>query len=80
MQKTLLLLYSDLKKQTIQLMKKHPESHFFMDECPVGINGLQPGDLKDLSDELSEDQFLWIACQTQKSPPSEDIESNGSLN
>ncbi len=51
-----------------------------MDECPVGINGLQPEDLKDLSDELSEDQFLWIACQTQKSPPSEDIESNGSLN
>ena len=61
-------------------MEKHPESHFFMDEYPVGINGLQPKDLKDLSDELSEDQFLWIACQTQKSPPSGDIESIGSHN
>jgi hypothetical protein len=49
-----------------------------MDECPVGINGLQPEDLKDLSDELTEDQFLWIACQTQKSPPSESIKRQGS--
>jgi hypothetical protein len=60
-------------------MKKYPESHFFMDECPVGTNGLQPKDLKDLSDELTEDKFLWIACQTQKSPPSEEIKSIGDL-
>ena len=48
-----------------------------MDECPVGNNGLQPEDLKDLSDELDEDTFLWIACQTQKSPPSEVIKQFG---
>jgi hypothetical protein len=58
-------------------MKKHPESHFFMDECPVGINGLQSKELRDLSEKLSEDQFLWIACQTQKSPSSEELKSNG---
>jgi hypothetical protein len=58
-------------------MKEHSGSHFFMDECPVGQNGFKPKDLKDLSDELTGDQFLWIACQTQTSPPSEDIRSNG---
>jgi hypothetical protein len=58
-------------------MKEHPKSHFFMDEFPVGTNGLQPKDLKDFADEVTEETFFWIACQTQKSPPSEDIKNNG---
>jgi hypothetical protein len=64
-------------KRTVELVKEHPGSHFFMDECPVGNNGLQPRDLKVLSDEITEDTLLWIACQTQKSPPSESIKSIG---
>ena len=66
-----------LKDRTKNLFKEHPESHFFMDEFPVGSNGLQPKELKEFSDQLQEDTFLWIACQTQKSPPSEIIKQFG---
>ena len=58
-------------------MKENLGFHFFMDEFPVGSNGLKPADLKQLSDELSDDTFLWIACQSQKSPPSKEIEQIG---
>ena len=50
-----------------------------MDECPVGNNGLKPKELKELlvATKLQDQIFLWIACQTQKSPPSEEIKSKG---
>jgi hypothetical protein len=61
----------------IHLMKDNPGCHFFLDEFPVGSNGLKPEDLKRLADELPDEFFLWIACQTQKSPPSKEIEKCG---
>jgi hypothetical protein len=63
----------------IDLMKENKGCHFFLDEFPVGANGLKPGDLKRLADELPDESFLWIACQTQKSPPSKEIEKCGNV-
>jgi hypothetical protein len=59
-------------------MKDNPRCHFFLDEFPVGVNGLNPVDLKKLADKISDEFFLWIACQTQKSPPAKEIERYGS--
>jgi len=45
-----------------------PDSHFFFDEAPVGINGLSPKDLEEISIEIPNDKLFWIVCHTKNRP------------
>jgi hypothetical protein len=67
----------NLESKILQLFKDNPEAHFFFDEFPFGLNGLQPEELIKISSKLSEKIFLWIACQYQNNPMSEDLQNCG---
>ncbi len=66
-----------MESKILQLFKDNPEAHFFFDEFPFGLNGIQPEELINISSKLSEKCFLWIACQYQNNPMSEDLQNCG---
>ncbi len=66
-----------MESKILHLVKDYPKAHFFFDEFPFGLNGLQSEELINISSKLSEKSFLWIACQDQNNPMSEDLQTCG---
>jgi hypothetical protein len=66
-----------LESKILQLFKDNPDAHFFFDEFLFGLNGIQPEELINISSKLSENCFLWIACQYQNNPMLEDLQNCG---
>ena len=66
---------------TWKLIRENQRSHFFFDEAPVGINGLSPKELLEISNEIQNDKLLWIACHTKNRPLaiSKDLHGNYTL-
>ncbi len=59
-------------------MHENPDSHFFMDEVPLGF-GISAEELAEVSEKNSQDNCLWIACQSQLHPSSDDLRDCGKL-
>ena len=59
-------------------MNQNPDSHFFMDEVPLGC-GITAEELAEVSKQIDPDNFLWIACQSQLNPSSEDLRDFGKV-
>jgi hypothetical protein len=55
---------SDVKK----LVESNPNSNFFIDEAPVSEENFPAEALALLSKKVSPNNFLWIACQSDKPP------------
>jgi hypothetical protein len=54
----------------------NPDSNFFFEEVPLG-NGITAEDLQEISQKISPDYFLWLACQSQLHPSSKDLRESG---
>jgi hypothetical protein len=55
---------SDLEK----LVQENPSSNFFIDEAPVAEKSFPTETLAKLSEHLLTSNYLWIACQSDKTP------------
>ena len=58
-------LFSE-SKDLLELVNDNKESHFFLDEVHVSQNQIQSIVLAEISNIISKDNFLWIACQADQ--------------
>jgi hypothetical protein len=70
--------FLELEEKIARVVTDNPDSHFFMDEVPLGF-GISAEELADVSEKVSLDNFLWIACQSQLHPSSDDLRDCGKL-
>jgi hypothetical protein len=68
----------DLEEKVAQAVNENPDSHFFMDEVPLGC-GITAEELAEVSEKISPENFLWLACQSQLHPSSDDLKECGKL-
>jgi hypothetical protein len=54
------------------LIEENPSSNFFIDEAPVSEDNFQVETLLEISKEVSRNNYLWIACQSDKVPHRKD--------
>jgi hypothetical protein len=47
-----------------------------MDEVPLGF-GITAQELSKVSEKISQDNYLWLACQSQLHPSSDDLRECG---
>ncbi len=64
---------SDLKK----LVDNNLSSNFFVDEAPVAGEKFSTETLADISKKVSRNNYLWIACQSDKVPHKQDANLEG---
>ncbi len=56
-------------------MKENPNTHFFLDE--VLVSQLTSKVLAEMSNTISPDNFLWVACQGDRLPSKSDPNLKG---
>ncbi len=66
---------SDLEK----LVENNPSSNFFIDEAPVSEENFPTEKLAQISKKVSPSNSLWIACQSDKPPYTENSILAGNL-
>jgi hypothetical protein len=71
-------IFLDLEEKIARVVHENPNSHFFMDEVPLGF-GISAEELTEVSEKIPQDNFLWIACQSQLHPSSDDLRDCGKL-
>ncbi len=64
---------SDLEK----LVKENPSSNYLIDEAPVSDKSFPTKTLAKLSAEISVNNCLWVACQSDKTPSTQDSNLGG---
>jgi hypothetical protein len=52
----------------LDLARKNPKSHFFLDEVPFGDPGVDTEFFLELEKTISKDYYLWIACKRNMKP------------
>ena len=58
----------ELGQEALKRAKRHPDTHFFMDEVPFGTLGLSSSLIGELKSLVQPDCLLWIACKKNKYP------------
>jgi hypothetical protein len=64
----------ELKKKLMGIVSQHPKCHFFLDEV-----SMSPKTLNLVSRRVSEETFLWVAWQSDKSPDNEALKGTNIL-
>ena len=60
-----------------KLVDDNPSSNFFIDEAPVAGEKFSTETLADISKKVSRNNYLWIACQSDKAPHKQDANLEG---
>jgi hypothetical protein len=60
------------------LVDENLSSNFFIDEAPVAGEKFSTETLADISKKVSRNNYLWIACQSDKAPHKRDANFEGS--
>ncbi len=68
--------FVDLEERIAKVVNENPDAHFFMDEVPLEF-GITAEQLAEISKNISLDNFLWIACQSQFHPSADDLREYG---
>ena len=55
-----------------KLVLENPSSNFFIDEAPVPEKSFPADTLAKISQNISANNYLWIACQSDKVPHRQD--------
>jgi hypothetical protein len=71
-------LFSE-SKDLLELVNNNKESHFFLDEVHVSQNQIPSKVLAEISNIISKDNFLWIACQSDRLPTKTDSNLKGKI-
>jgi hypothetical protein len=66
-------------QQLLELAKENPEAHFFIDEFPAGVNGINKDEVDGLNSTVGTDSFLWIACRREKTAPESSFDDESKL-
>ncbi len=66
---------SDLEK----LVEENPSSNFFIDEAPVSEENFTTERLAQISKTISKNNYLWIACLSDKPPHKHDSNLAGNI-
>jgi hypothetical protein len=61
------------------LVEKNPASNFFIDEAPVSEENFPTEMLAQISKKVSHNNSLWIACQSDKPPYTENSNLAGNI-
>jgi hypothetical protein len=56
-------------KDLLQLVNENKESHFFLDEVHMSQYQIPSKVQAEISNIISKDNYLWIACQSDRLPP-----------
>jgi hypothetical protein len=64
-------------KDLLELANDNKESHFFLDEVQVSPRGISSKVLAEISNIISKDNFLWIACLSDRLPSIADSNLKG---
>jgi hypothetical protein len=64
---------SDLEK----LVKENPSSNYLIDEAPVSDKSFPTKTLAKMSSQISVNNYLWVACQSDKTPSTQDSNLEG---
>ncbi len=59
------------------LVHDNSTSNFFIDEAPVAGKKFSTETLANISKKVSRNNYLWIACQSDKAPHKEDVNLGG---
>jgi hypothetical protein len=60
-----------------KLVEDNPASNFFIDEAPVSEKSFPAESLARMAKKLSTNNYLWIACQSDKVPHKQDSNFEG---
>ena len=71
-------LFSE-SKDLLELVNDNKESNFFLDEVHVSQNQVSSKVIADISNIISKDNFLWIACQSDRLPTKTDSNLKGKI-
>ena len=63
----------------LALVAKNPDSNFFLDEVHMSANNISSKVLAEISNTISKDNFLWIACQEDQLPVKGDPNLEGKI-
>jgi hypothetical protein len=66
-------------KDLLELANDNKESHFFLDEVQVSQNQVSSKVLAEISNIISKDNFLWIACLSDRLPSKTDPYPRGKI-
>jgi hypothetical protein len=69
-----------LKEKIFQIVEENPLDNFFFDEVPVGVgDGITPEDLQKVSEKVSKEKYLWIACRSNFPQSAGDLKNFGNF-
>jgi hypothetical protein len=60
-----------------ELVMENPSSNFFIDEAPVSDESFLTATLAKISKKVSQNNYLWIACRSDKPPHKLDSNLDG---
>ncbi len=66
-------------KDLLRLAKDNKESHFFLDEVHISQSRVSSKVIAEISNIISMDNFLWIACQSDRLPTKTDANLKGKV-
>ncbi len=67
------------EKDLIELVRANSNCNFFLDEVLVSKNSISSTAIATISTIISETNYLWIACQSDKLPNALDVNFRGKL-
>jgi hypothetical protein len=71
-------LFSDLRKKIFQIVYENPSDNFFFDKVPIG-DGITLEDLQEVSEKVSKEKYLWIACRSDFFQSAGDLKNFGNF-
>ncbi len=66
-------------KNLLELARDNKDSHFFLDEVHMSQNQVSSKVIAEISSLISQDNFLWVACQSDRLPTKTDSNLKGKI-
>ncbi len=61
----------------MNVVYKHPEANFFLDEVPLDEQRIKSDDLTEIAEAINQESYFWFACQSQLLPPEQHLQKCG---
>ncbi len=71
-------LFSE-SKNLLELARDNKDSHFFLDEVHMSQNHVSSKVIAEISSLISQDNFFWVACQSDRLPIKTDSNLKGKI-
>ena len=68
-----------IEKQLETLVLENQDSHFFMDEAPVGVDAINASFFNELAKKIPKENYFWIAAQGHREVSANSITGKSSF-